>query len=157
MKFKGEQVAKQSIPSLEAATKLVDALKGKEAVVSQIKKKSFSESPYAPFTTSTLQQDGVRKLNMSSDRVMKAAQKLYEGTGNGGYITYMRTDLINLSAEAINDIRSFVSGEKTLGKQLLPNAPREYKTKAKNAQEAHEAIRPTKMDRHPIVYVRNPH
>ena len=149
VKFKGEQVAKQSIPSLEAATKLVDALKGKEAVVSQIKKKSFSQSPYAPFTTSTLQQDGVRKLNMSSDRVMKAAQKLYEGTGNGGYITYMRTDSINLSAEAINDIRSFVSGEKTLGKQLLPNSPREYKTKAKNAQEAHEAIRPTKMDMTP--------
>jgi DNA topoisomerase-1 len=61
----------------------------------------------------------------------------------------MRTDSINLFAEAINDIRSFVSGEKTLGKQLLPNSPREYKTKAKNAQEAHEAIRPTKMDMTP--------
>lgn len=104
--------------------------------VSQITEKPSTQNPYPPFITSTLQQEGIRKLRMSSRSVMITAQKLYED----GYITYMRTDSVILSNEAIQASRKAV--EKLFGLEYLPDKPRQYKSKVKNAQEAHEAIRP---------------
>jgi DNA topoisomerase-1 len=101
-------------------------------------------SPPAPFTTSTLQQEASAKLNFDSGQTMLLAQRLYEGADVGaGLITYMRTDAVTLSAHAIADIRSLVGAR--YGPQYLPPQARVYKSKAKNAQEAHEAIRPTAM------------
>lgn len=107
------------------------------ASVIDIDKKKTTRHAYAPFTTSTLQQEAARKLYFSSKKTMSVAQKLYEQ----GLITYMRTDATNLSQEAINEIRSFIL--KTYGDKYLPKNANIYVTKSKNAQEAHEAIRPT--------------
>jgi DNA topoisomerase-1 len=107
------------------------------AVVASVEKKKTSRKPAAPFTTSTLQQEAARKLYFSSKRTMSAAQKLYEQ----GLITYMRTDATNLSQDALAEIREFI--DKEYGEKFLPKAPNVYATKSKNAQEAHEAIRPT--------------
>ncbi|MBN8764481.1 MAG: topoisomerase DNA-binding C4 zinc finger domain-containing protein, partial [Thiobacillus sp.] len=107
--------------------------------------------PGAPFTTSTLQQAGVRQLGMTTDRVMRTAQQLYEGMDLGegpvGLITYMRTDSVNLAQEAITDIRKYVGAN--FDKEFLPPAAIAYKAKTKNAQEAHEAVRPTSVMRTP--------
>ena len=105
--------------------------------VSQIDKKQIQRHASAPFTTSTLQQEAARKLNFSSKRTMATAQKLYEQ----GFITYMRTDATNLSVEAVNEIREYISKE--YGNTFVPKTANIYVTKSKNAQEAHEAIRPT--------------
>lgn len=114
-------------------------------VVDKINKTQRKRNPTAPFTTSTLQQEAVRKLGFTAQRAMRIAQQLYEGIdiGDGavGLITYMRTDSVNLAEEAIKEIRSFI--EERYGKENLPDEERKYKTKSKNAQEAHEAIRPT--------------
>lgn len=114
-------------------------------VVDTISKTQRKRNPAAPFTTSTLQQEAVRKLGFTAQRAMRIAQQLYEGIdiGDGavGLITYMRTDSVNLADEAIKDIRTFIS--KRYGSDNLPEEERKYKTKSKNAQEAHEAIRPT--------------
>ena len=99
--------------------------------------KPATQNPYPPFITSTLQQEGIRKLNLNATQVMSIAQKLYEN----GFITYMRTDSIHLSSEALNACRKEI--KKLYGDKYLPDAPRAYKTKSKNAQEAHEAIRPS--------------
>jgi DNA topoisomerase I len=119
--------------------------------VTKVEKKQRKRKPSAPFTTSTLQQEAARKLGFTAKRTMQIAQQLYEGidTGNGavGLITYMRTDSLNLAAEAVTEIREVIS--ELYGKDHLPPKPREYKTKAKNAQEAHEAIRPTSAKRYP--------
>src|SRR5688500_8562272 len=108
-------------------------------------------SPAAPFTTSTLQQEAVRKLGFSTDRAMKVAQSLYEGVNIGktvtGLITYMRTDSGTLSKEAVTEMRGFIT--KSYGPDYLPKAPVEYRASSKNAQEAHEAIRPTSITRTP--------
>ena len=104
--------------------------------VDTVEEKPSTQNPYAPFITSTLQQEGIRKINLSSQQVMRTAQYLYEE----GYITYMRTDSINLSNEAIQGSRKII--ESKFGKEYLPEKPRTYKSKVKNAQEAHEAIRP---------------
>ena len=108
-------------------------------------------NPQPPFTTSTLQQEASRKLGFSASRTMQIAQKLYEGINIGsettGLITYMRTDGVQLGGEAIASIRQNI--DQNFGKRYLPDAPRVYKTKAANAQEAHEAIRPTEVARHP--------
>jgi DNA topoisomerase-1 len=119
------------------AREVVAALTGKTAVVTSVDDKPYSRSPYAPFTTSTLQQEGGRKLGFSSERTMRAAQKLYES----GYITYMRTDSITLSQTAIDAARA--QARELYGPEYVPAAPRTYKNKVKNAQEAHEAIRPS--------------
>ena len=115
--------------------------------VVKVERKQRKRHPAAPFTTSTLQQEASRKLGFSTQRTMRVAQQLYEGidTGNGaiGLITYMRTDSVNLAQEAINDIRTLIT--QRYGAHNLPNSPRLFKTKAKNAQEAHEAIRPTSV------------
>lgn len=119
--------------------------------VDKVEKKQRRRNPAAPFTTSTLQQEASRKLGFSAQRTMRTAQQLYEGIDIGGetvgLITYMRTDSVNLAQEAIGEIRDFIS--QRYGSDNLPEEPRVYKTKAKNAQEAHEAIRPTAVGRVP--------
>lgn len=130
--------------------KLLIASAGK-TTVSRVEKKQRSRSPAAPFTTSTLQQEAVRKLGFTTSRAMRVAQQLYEGidVGNGtvGLITYMRTDSFSLATEAVAQIRDYV--KKHFDGDYLPKTPIMYKTKAKNAQEAHEAIRPTDVNRSP--------
>jgi DNA topoisomerase-1 len=125
---------------LAAAPELAGRLR-----VARIERKQRKRNPAAPFTTSTLQQEASRKLGFSTQRTMRVAQQLYEGidTGQGavGLITYMRTDSVNLAQDALNDIRALIA--QRYSAHNLPAGPRLFKTKAKNAQEAHEAIRPT--------------
>jgi DNA topoisomerase-1 len=131
--------------------KLLLASAGK-TTVSRVEKKQRSRSPAAPFTTSTLQQEAVRKLGFTTSRAMRVAQQLYEGIdvgqGTVGLITYMRTDSFSLATEAVMQIRDYV--KKNFEPDFLPKSPIMYKTKAKNAQEAHEAIRPTDISRTPV-------
>ena len=139
--FDNESTARAAEQSLKAAG-------GQALKVVDIEKKSRRRRPAPPFMTSTLQQEAVRKLGLTTQRVMSTAQSLYEGIGaTGGLITYMRTDSVSLASEAINEIRDFIADQ--LGKDNVPSQPRFYKTKAKNAQEAHEAIRPTAITRTP--------
>jgi DNA topoisomerase-1 len=127
-----------------AEQELSEAANG-ELTVSSIEKKQRKRNPAAPFTTSTLQQEASRKLGFSAKRTMTVAQQLYEGIdiGDGavGLITYMRTDSVTLANEALEELRHLISGR--YGADKLPKTPHQFKTKAKNAQEAHEAIRPT--------------
>ena len=139
--FNGKKIEKMTLGGKSD----VDAVLSKLSVplsakISNIDKKKLSYRPYAPFTTSTLQQEAARKLYFSSKKTMSVAQKLYEN----GFITYMRTDATNLSAEAVGEIRNFI--DKNYGDKFLPKSPNVYVTKSKNAQEAHEAIRPTHFD-----------
>jgi DNA topoisomerase-1 len=119
--------------------------------VAKVDKKQRRRNPAAPFTTSTLQQEASRKLGFSAQRTMTVAQRLYEGIdigeGSVGLISYMRTDSVTLADEALTEIRSVIT--ERFGTENLPEEPRRYTTKAKNAQEAHEAIRPTSAARHP--------
>ena len=130
--------------------KLLLASAGK-TTVSRVEKKQRSRSPAAPFTTSTLQQEAVRKLSFTTARAMRIAQQLYEGmdigSGTVGLITYMRTDSFNMATEAILQIRDYV--KKNFDAEYLPKSAVMYKTKSKSAQEAHEAIRPTDINRTP--------
>ncbi len=121
----------------ERATALAESLKGASLVVENLETRDATRSPYPPFTTSTLQQEANRKLGMAAKRTMQTAQRLYEN----GHITYMRTDSVNLSEEALEGIRSMVTSR--YGAEFLPGEARRYKTKSKGAQEAHEAIRPS--------------
>lgn len=134
----------------EIVGKLLLASAGK-TTVTRVEKKQRSRSPAAPFTTSTLQQEAVRKLGFTTSRTMRVAQQLYEGidigSGTAGLITYMRTDSFSLAAEAVMQIRDYI--KKNFSADYLPKSPIMYKTKAKNAQEAHEAIRPTDISRTP--------
>jgi DNA topoisomerase-1 len=132
---KGDQKA---LTVLDEATckGLAAELAGQPARVADVEQKPYTERPYPPFTTSTLQQEAARKLRFAAQRTMRAAQRLYEN----GFITYMRTDSTTLSSQAIAAARSLIARE--FGAQYLPDAPRQYQTKVKNAQEAHEAIRP---------------
>lgn len=118
-----------------------------QLTVSVIEKKQRKRKPYAPFITSTLQQEAARKLGFTARKTMMVAQNLYEGIdiGNGtvGLITYMRTDSVNLANEAVHDIHNYI--REKFGEKNCPETPRIYKTKSKNAQEAHEAIRPTSI------------
>lgn len=134
-----------------AARKSLLAASGGKLSIDKVEKKQRKRNPSAPFTTSTLQQDAARKLRFSAQRTMRTAQQLYEGIDIGGetvgLITYMRTDSLNLASEAIAEIRSLI--EKSYGKDYLPDEPRSFKNKSKNAQEAHEAIRPTSVNHVP--------
>lgn len=116
-------------------------------LVLKVEKKQRKRHPAAPFTTSTLQQEAARKLGFTAQRTMRIAQQLYEGVDIGagavGLISYMRTDSVHLADEAVAELRAFITDK--FGADQLPKTPREYKTKAKNAQEAHEAIRPTSV------------
>jgi len=148
----GKKLTKLSLNN-EASVKAVEALveADKNFAVANIDAKTVQRNPYPPFITSTLQQEAARKLGFSVTRTMQTAQKLYEGVSIGGevtgLITYMRTDGMNLSVDAVTGIRQQVLS--LYGQAYLPAAPRLYKTKAKNAQEAHEAIRPTDVARSP--------
>jgi DNA topoisomerase-1 len=119
-----------------AASQLADRLKSAPFEVASVDEKPFTRSPYAPFITSTLQQEASRKLHFGSQRTMQVAQRLYEN----GFITYMRTDSVVLSQTAINAARQQAS--QLYGSDYVPAQPRRYKSKVRNAQEAHEAIRP---------------
>ncbi|MCA9733344.1 DNA topoisomerase I [candidate division KSB1 bacterium] len=134
----------------EIRDKLLQVANGHLKVV-KVEKKQRKRRPAAPFITSTLQQEASRKLGFSASRTMRIAQQLYEGVDVGGgavgLITYMRTDSVNLAAEAVAEIRSFV--QKRYGSDKVPAKPNVYQTKQKNAQEAHEAIRPTSVNRVP--------
>ena len=116
-----------------------------------MEKKPARRNPPPPFTTSTLQQEASRKLGFSADRTMQAAQQLYEGVDidgeTVGLITYMRTDGVQSAPEALAEARKVIG--RAYGAEYVPAAPRYYKVKAKNAQEAHEAIRPTSLERNP--------
>jgi DNA topoisomerase-1 len=134
-----------------ARAALVAAAAGK-LVVGDVQSKQRQRRPAAPFTTSTLQQEAARKLGMATSRTMRIAQGLYEGVSLGGegtvgLITYMRTDSTHLSGEAVAELRQAI--EREFGKQGLPEHAMVYKTKSKNAQEAHEAVRPTSALRTP--------
>ncbi len=120
----------------EETNSLVTRLLTQPALVKSVEEKPYTERPYAPFTTSTLQQEANRKFHFTARTTMSLAQSLYEN----GHITYMRTDSTNLSDEAIRAARNHVQNQ--YGKEYLPDSPRIYRTKVKNAQEAHEAIRP---------------
>jgi DNA topoisomerase-1 len=119
--------------------------------VTSVEKKQRKRNPSPPFTTSTLQQEAARKLGFGAQRTMRIAQRLYEGVDFGegpvGLISYMRTDSVSLGADAIREIRGVIAG--VYGEAALPSSPRLYKTKSKNAQEAHEAVRPTSAARTP--------
>ncbi|MFO7953382.1 DNA topoisomerase I [Thioalkalivibrio sp.] len=134
----------------DAQKRLTDAANG-ELKVAKVEKKQRRRNPAAPFTTSTLQQEASRKLGFTASRTMRTAQQLYEGIdlGSGaiGLITYMRTDSVALAGEAIAEMRGLI--EERYGANNVPDSPRQYKTKSKNAQEAHEAIRPTSVRRLP--------
>ena len=151
IQYKGDKLEQFSLPDETSQADVLKALEGKEAQVATVEKKKRSRNPAAPFTTSTMQQDAVRKLGMTTDRTMRTAQQLYEGidVGQGaiGLITYMRTDSVTLSDEALTEIRHYI--ENKIGKDYLPASAKQYKTKSKNAQEAHEAIRPTSVYRTP--------
>lgn len=120
-------------------------------LVSEIEKKQRKRKPYPPFITSTLQQEAARKLGFTARKTMMVAQQLYEGidigTGTVGLISYMRTDSVHLAAEAIEEIRNYIT--QRYGENNCPKEVRVYKTKSKNAQEAHEGIRPTSIQRTP--------
>ncbi len=141
----GKTLEKLDIKDGAAAHAIKAAIEKGEFRVVSVEKKAVKRNPFAPFTTSTLQKDASRKLGFSAKQTMQVAQRLYEGVDLGGetvgLITYMRTDGVTIIPEAIAAIRKMV--EEDYSKRYLPPFIREYKTKAKNAQEAHEAIRPT--------------
>lgn len=152
--LEGEKVQQFTVTNEKQAKQAEDTLAkaaGGKLRVAKVEKKQRKRNPAAPFTTSTLQQEASRKLGFTAQRTMRTAQQLYEGIDIGGetvgLITYMRTDSVNLAQEALDDIRALIT--ERFGKSSLPDKPRLFKTKSKNAQEAHEAIRPTSAQRHP--------
>ena len=139
----GELIAKdKTLLDNTLSDNIVESLKNTDWVVSDVQQKPYTQNPYPPFITSTLQQDGIRKLHTSSKNVMRLAQNLYQA----GYITYMRTDSITIADQAVKQIRNIIKKDNPAN---LPDQPRTYKSKVKNAQEAHEAIRPAGDIIHP--------
>jgi DNA topoisomerase-1 len=149
--IKGKRLDKFDLKNETEALKAVALIENSNFSVSKIDRKRVKRNPQPPFTTSTLQQEASRKLNFGASRTMQLAQRLYEGIEMGGdtvgLITYMRTDGVQMSQEAINAARQVIKAQ--FGGNFVPDQQRIYKTKAKNAQEAHEAIRPTDMTRLP--------
>ena len=143
IEYKGEKLEKFSITNEKQANDIASDLRTKQYKVSRLEPKEVRRYPAPPFTTSTLQQEAARKCGFSAKKTMQVAQKLYEA----GYITYMRTDGVTVSQDAIAATREHIAS--AYGKPYMPPAPRFYKTKSKNAQEAHEAIRPTDVTRTP--------
>ncbi len=150
----GRKVSQFTVTDGDTAANVKAAL-GKAAdgvlTVLSVEKKQRRRNPAPPFTTSTLQQEASRKLGFTAQRTMRVAQRLYEGVdvgeGSVGLITYMRTDSVALANEAVQEMRSVIASR--FGEEFLPEKPRFYKTRSKNAQEAHEAVRPTSASRHP--------
>ncbi|WP_374655471.1 type I DNA topoisomerase [Phenylobacterium sp.] len=151
VKHDGKRLSKFDLANEASANAAKVAVQGATFKVAAVEKKPGRRSPPPPFTTSTLQQEAARKLGFSAQRTMQAAQKLYEGIDIGGetvgLITYMRTDGVQAAPEALDEARSVIGN--VYGKDYVPESARIYKTKAKNAQEAHEAIRPTSLTRNP--------
>ena len=149
--IEGKRLDKFDLKNETEALKAVALIENSNFSVSKIDRKRVKRNPQPPFTTSTLQQEASRKLNFGASRTMQLAQRLYEGIEMGGdtvgLITYMRTDGVQMSQEAINAARQVIKAQ--FGGNFVPDQQRIYKTKAKNAQEAHEAIRPTDMTRLP--------
>lgn len=149
--YNGKKLEQFDVVTEKAAGDIVKILQSKSYSVGVVEKKQSARNPYAPFTTSSLQQEASRKLGFGAKKTMIVAQKLYEGVDLGGetvgLITYMRTDGVTVSQDAISATREMIG--KNYGKQYLPDAQRVYVTKAKNAQEAHEAVRPTDVTRLP--------
>ena len=147
----GEKLEKFSLQKDSQALPLKEEAEQQSYSVIKIEKKKAKRNPAAPFITSTLQQEASRKLRFSARKTMQLAQRLYEGIQIGGetvgLITYMRTDSVTVSTEAISGARDHI--QKIYGDSYLPKSPRLFKSKTKNAQEAHEAIRPTSVTRHP--------
>jgi DNA topoisomerase-1 len=150
----GDKVAQFTVTDGDTAAEVEQSLRQAAAgklVVLSVEKKQRRRNPAPPFTTSTLQQEASRKLGFTAQRTMRVAQRLYEGIdvgeGSVGLITYMRTDSVALANEAVNEMRGVIA--ERYGKEFLPEKPRFYKTRSKNAQEAHEAVRPTSASRHP--------
>lgn len=147
----GKKLAKFDLGTESQAEAACKAIRQQAFSVSSLEKKQVKRHPAAPFITSTLQQEASRKLGYGASRTMQLAQRLYEGIELGGevtgLITYMRTDSIQIAQEALVDARKYI--EQSYGKPYLPSSPRIFKNKSKNAQEAHEAIRPTDITRHP--------
>lgn len=147
----GKKFAPHDITNEEQAFRIRDAVQNGQLKIGSVAAKSVQRRPYAPFTTSTLQMDAARKLGFTARQTMQVAQKLYEGIDLGGetvgLITYMRTDGVQIIPEAIQSCRSVIGQD--YGDNYVPDSPRIYKTKAKNAQEAHEAVRPTELTRRP--------
>jgi DNA topoisomerase I len=148
-RFDGAKVEQFSFVNAETAEQVRAALSAAAKgalIVSDVQSKQRQRRPAPPFTTSTLQQEAARKLGFGTSRTMRLAQGLYEGVALGsegavGLITYMRTDSVSLGADAVEELRGVIA--QRFGKKALPETPNVYKTKSKNAQEAHEAIRPT--------------
>lgn len=151
VKHEGKRLSKFDLGDETSAFAAREAVKAATFKVAAVEKKPARRSPPPPFTTSTLQQEAARKLGFSAQRTMQAAQKLYEGVDIGGetvgLITYMRTDGVQAAPEALDEARQVIGG--LYGREYVPESARIYKTKAKNAQEAHEAIRPTSLARNP--------
>jgi DNA topoisomerase-1 len=148
----GEKFEKLSIKTEQQSKEILKELENAQYKVLSVEEKERKRSPYAPYTTSTMQQDVSRRIGFSPSKTMMVAQKLYEGINIGsqgvvGLITYMRTDSLNVAKTAQEDTLKFI--DSNYGKQFLPKTPRFYKTKSKGAQEAHEAIRPTSVRRTP--------
>ncbi len=147
----GEKLDKLSIGTETAAQEAVAAIAQRDFKVADIEQKKTRRNPAPPFTTSTLQQEASRKLRFGAKRTMQIAQRLYEGISLGGdtvgLITYMRTDGVTMANEAIEGCRALIGND--YGASYVPSEPRVYKSKAKNAQEAHEAVRPTDVSRRP--------
>lgn len=147
----GKKLDQFDLPDEDAAAHARTAVEASNLAVAKIERKQSKRNPYPPFITSTLQQQASGKLGFSATKTMRVAQRLYEGLEldgeTVGLITYMRTDSVVLGSEAIAACRDMIG--RTFGPRYLPSKPRIYKTKAKNAQEAHEAIRPTDLSRDP--------
>jgi len=154
VRLEDERLKQFDINNAERAHEVRDRLiktAGGKLTVNRVKRKQRKRRPAPPFITSTLQQDAARKLRFTAQRTMRTAQQLYEGVSiegvSQGLITYMRTDSVHLSNDALADLRSQIQDD--FGADYVPEKPKSYKTKSKNAQEAHEAIRPTSADLKP--------
>ncbi|GIP21415.1 type I DNA topoisomerase [Paenibacillus sp. J22TS3] len=148
-RFKGE---KMDLSNEEQVNQVLQSIKGASFKVSEVKEKERLRHPSAPFTTSSMQQEAARKLNFRASKTMSVAQQLYEGVelgkeGTVGLITYMRTDSTRIAVSAQEEAKEYIVGK--FGEQFVPESPRQYSKKAANAQEAHEAIRPTSALRDP--------
>ena len=149
--FEGEKLNRFSLANADTANRAADAVKAGDFRVASIERKSTFRNPQPPFTTSTLQQEASRKLGFGTARTMRIAQRLYEGVDIGGetvgLITYMRTDSISMAQEAITGSRNLIRDQ--FGAEYVPDTPNVFRNRSKNAQEAHEAVRPTNFTRQP--------
>jgi DNA topoisomerase I len=147
----GKKLEKLSLGNEADATRAVDAIRAQSFTIGSVESKPVKRNPAPPFITSTLQQEASRKLGFAAKRTMQVAQGLYEGVDIGGdtvgLITYMRTDGVTMVGEAVTEARDVIGGK--YGARYVPAAPRTYTSRAANAQEAHEAIRPTSFARTP--------